>query len=88
MDDIDWEKLWEKRMGLFLRAEMKKRNIDSKDLSNLLAITYGINQTSGAIDKKISRGSFSAVFFIQSLKVIGYEKCDIDISFNRDINAV
>ncbi|NJM80520.1 MAG: hypothetical protein HC854_14550 [Flavobacterium sp.] len=38
----------------------------------------GIEETKSSIDSKISRGSFSAAFFLQCLTVIGCEKIEIE----------
>jgi hypothetical protein len=65
-----------KKIGLFLRAEMIRKNITSKKLCDKLAL-LGVVETPQNINNKISRGTFSAAFFIQCLKAIGYENCDI-----------
>tara|TARA_R110000868_G_scaffold301609_1_gene561995 strand:- start:152 stop:343 length:192 start_codon:yes stop_codon:yes gene_type:complete len=38
----------------------------------------GIEETKSSIDSKISRGTFSASFFLQCLTVIGCEKIEIE----------
>jgi len=68
----------EKRIGSFLRAELKRKKITSKDLSNRLA-QIGITEKPATINNKISRGTFSATWFVHCLKVIGYEKSVTDI---------
>jgi len=66
-----------RKIGLFLRAEMKRRNISSKELCKKLD-ELGMPEKPLNINNKISRGTFSAVFLVQCLKAIGYEKWDID----------
>jgi len=64
--DQDWES---KVKGLF-KAELKRRNISYQELVAKLA-TVGITETPENIANKISRGKFTAVFFIQCLEAIG-----------------
>jgi len=53
-----------------LRAELARRNISYKKLADLM-LSRGWKLTKASIDNKMSRGSFSADFFIDALKVIG-----------------
>lgn len=53
-----------------LRAELARRNISYKKLAELMT-SKGWTLTKASIDNKMSRGSFSADFFIDALKVIG-----------------
>ena len=60
-----------------LKSELIKRGISNKDLARLLNET-GAHETKASIDSKISRGSFSACFFLQCLSVIGCTKIEIE----------
>jgi hypothetical protein len=60
-----------------LKSELVKRGISTEDLVSLLN-EIGIVETKSSIDSKISRGTFSASFFIQCLYVIGCNKIEID----------
>ncbi len=67
-----------------LKAELVKRGISVSELVFLLN-KEGINETKSGVTSKLSRGSFSAVFFLQCLSVIGCRKIEIEdyeASFN------
>ena len=53
-----------------LKSELVKRGISTSDLVFLLK-EQGLNETQSSITSKISRGTFSATFFLQCLSVIG-----------------
>ncbi|MGE4267056.1 MAG: DUF6471 domain-containing protein [Deferribacterales bacterium] len=58
----------------FLKAELRLRGLTHQSLADLLS-KDGQYVTKISIDNKLSRGSFSAAFFFQCIKVLG---CDID----------
>ena len=61
---------WQARVKGILKAELKRRNVSYKDLVDKLA-AIGVNETEPNIRTKISRGGFTAVFFVQCLLAIG-----------------
>ena len=61
---------WPEEAKALLKAELKRRNVSYKDLVEKLA-TLGIRETEQNIRTKISRGGFTAVFFVQCLVAIG-----------------
>ncbi|BBK31199.1 hypothetical protein EDC65_1360 [Stella humosa] len=61
---------WNGRVKGILKAELKRRNLSYRDLSEKLA-ALGIQENEANIKNKISRGGFSAVFLVQSLVAIG-----------------
>lgn len=61
---------WQARVKGILKAELKRRNVGYKELSERLA-ELGARETEANIRTKISRGGFSAVFFVQCLVAIG-----------------
>lgn len=63
---IDWA---ERAKGL-LKAELKRRNVGYRELAEKLTAD-GFPETERNIANKISRGGFTAAFFIQCLSVIG-----------------
>lgn len=65
-------------LGTFLRAEMTRKGITSAELCKRLE-KFGVTEKPLNINNKLSRGTFNAVFFVQCLKAIDYEKCNIDI---------
>lgn len=67
-----------------LKSELVKRGITASDLVILLN-NEGLNETKSSITSKISRGTFSATFFLQCLSVIGCLKLDID-NYNSNLS--
>ena len=61
---------WASRVKGLLKAELKKRNVSYRDLAAKLT-AMGIPETEANIANKISRGGFTAVFFVQCLVAIG-----------------
>jgi hypothetical protein len=55
-----------------LKAELKRRNMTYADLVRNLS-DMNINETEANIRNKISRGTFTAAFFLQCLLAIGCE---------------
>lgn len=69
---------WEQKAKGLLKAELKKRDLTYLQLSEKLA-AVGITETPENIANKISRGKFSAVFFIQCLEVVGCHTLRLEI---------
>lgn len=61
---------WQARVKGILKAELKRRSVSYNDLVAKLA-AIGISETEPNIRTKISRGGFTAVFFVQCLVAIG-----------------
>ncbi len=70
---------WNNKIKRLLKAELVKRGVSNADLAILLQ-QAGIDETKSGIDSKISRGTFSAAFFIQCLNVIGCTKIELESS--------
>lgn len=68
---------WNDKTKRLLKSELIKRGISNSDLVILLN-KIGIQETKASIDSKISRGTFSACFFLQCLTVIGCNKIEIE----------
>ena len=64
------ENEWEDRVKGILKAELKRRNISYAQLVGLLA-DQGVIDSEPNMRNKISRGKFTAVFFVQCLTAIG-----------------
>lgn len=60
-----------------LKSEIVKRGISISDLLFLLN-EQGLNETQSSITSKISRGTFSATFFLQCLSAIGCTKFELE----------
>lgn len=71
-----------KKVKCLLKSEMVKRGVSTTDLM-LLLNQQGLKETKSSIDSKISRGTFSATFFLQSLSVMGCKKIELE---DYDVN--
>lgn len=71
------DKEWQDRVKNMLKAELKRRGISYKELATRLE-AMGIHETERNINNKISRGGFSAAFFVQCLQAIGCETLHLD----------
>ena len=67
---------WNDKVKRLLKSELVRRGISNSDLAVLLE-NIGVVETKSSIDSKISRGTFSACFFLQCLSVIGCEKIEL-----------
>lgn len=67
---------WNDKVKRLLKSELVRRGISNSDLAVLLE-NIGVVETKSSIDSKISRGTFSACFFLQCLSVIGCKKIEI-----------
>lgn|GEM_PF-198301 len=77
---------WNNRTKRLLKSELVKRGISNSDLVILLK-GIDLHETKASIDSKISRGSFSACFFLQCLSVIGCSKIEIEEFENTQLVA-
>ena len=68
---------WKNRARGLLKAELARRNIKQVELAKLLEDAYGLKESPQSLSNKISRGTFSAVFMLQILEVIGCESLGI-----------
>lgn len=68
---------WHNKVKRILKSELVKRGVSTEDLVVLLN-ENGIEETKSSVDSKISRGTFSAAFFMQCLFVIGCTKIEIE----------
>ena len=68
---------WNNKVKRILKSELIKRGLSTEDLTILLN-KNGCSETKSSVDSKISRGTFSASFFVQCLYVIGCTKLEIE----------
>ena len=71
------DKDWQERTKGILKAELKRKGLSYRDLAERLS-AMGVPETETNIKNKISRGGFTAVFFLQCLKAIGVSTLRID----------
>jgi hypothetical protein len=60
-----------------IRAELARRQLSYKDLSERLA-AMGVKETERNLSNKIGRGTFSAVFFFQCMEAIGLQNIHLN----------
>ncbi len=77
---------WNDKVKRLLKSELVRRGISNSHLVLLLE-NIGVEETKSSIDSKISRGTFSACFFLQCLTVIGCKKLEIQEYENQLSNA-
>ncbi len=70
------DKEWADRVKGILKAELKRRNVSYKELAVRLE-EMGVHESERNINNKISRGGFSAVFFVQCLEAAGIQSLRI-----------
>ncbi len=68
---------WNNKVKRILKSELVKRGISTEELT-LLLNEIGCSETKSSVDSKISRGTFSAAFFMQCLYVIDCKKIEIE----------
>jgi hypothetical protein len=65
------------RISQFLKAELKRRAVTYEELARRLTDS-GSRETKASIANKLSRGQFSAIFFIDALRAIGVDRVDLE----------
>ena len=63
---------WSERVKRFLKAELKRHDVSYSELATRLK-AHGMEETEASVTNKISRGTFTAMFFVASLQAIGCE---------------
>lgn len=61
---------WAEEAKNMLRGELKRRGMTYKDLVDALG-AVGVQETEANLRNKVSRGNFSAAFFLQTLDAMG-----------------
>lgn len=68
---------WEDRVKRFLKAELKRADVSYRELAERLK-EHGLSETEASVANKLSRGTFSATFFIAAAKAIGLEEVRLE----------
>jgi len=68
---------WQGLVKGILKAELKRKNVSYRQLAEKLG-EIGVQETELNIKNKLSRGGFSAVFFVQCLSAIGAREIRLD----------
>jgi hypothetical protein len=61
---------WPGRASRYLKAELKRQGVTYEELANRLNAD-GFEETKASVANKISRGAFTAAFFLASMQAIG-----------------
>lgn len=68
---------WQQRVRGLLKAELARRAISYRELVDRLA-AIGVKESEQNIANKLSRGTFTAAFFVQCLDAIGCRTLRLD----------
>lgn len=71
------EDVWAERAKGLLKAELKRRNVGYRELAEKLT-AQGTPETERNLANKISRGGFTAAFFLQCFSAIGAHTVRLD----------
>lgn len=77
---------WSKVVLKILKAELLKHDMTYSDLKEKLA-AIGVEDSETNIKNKMSRGTFSAIFFLQCLRAMGIKQLILDDSFFEKYHA-
>src|SRR5258708_38490991 len=78
MDFEEAERQWAERAKRFLKAELKRADVTYEELARRLREHHGLNETKVSVSNKLSRGTFSAMFFLASMKAIGRQTVNLE----------
>ena len=73
----DLEIDWAERASRFLKAEMKRANVTYEELAARLN-AKGWKETKASVANKLSRGAFTATFFLATLVEIGCQNVRLE----------
>jgi hypothetical protein len=68
---------WQDRVKGILKAELARRHVSYRELADRLA-AIGVKDNERNIANKLSRGTFTAAFFVQCLDAIGCRVLRLD----------
>ncbi|WP_349363442.1 MAG: DUF6471 domain-containing protein [Roseitalea porphyridii] len=69
---------WEAKAANLLKAELKRKGVTYAQLVEKLA-EIGVNEKEANVKNKLSRGKFTAAFFLQCLTAIGVRSLQIGL---------
>lgn len=68
---------WSERVKRYLKAELKRHDVSYGELARRLK-EAGMDETEASVSNKVSRGTFTAIFFLASLSAIGCETVNVN----------
>ena len=69
---------WPNQARAILKAELARKGVTYQRLAARL-YTLGVVETERSIANKMSRGTFSFIFFLQCMKAVGVKSVDVDL---------
>jgi hypothetical protein len=69
---------WDANARNILKAEIVRRGMTYERLAKRMQ-DIGVEETSGSIANKMSRGTFSFVFFLQCMRALGVDNVVIEV---------
>jgi hypothetical protein len=73
---------WENEARRIVRAELVRRGLTYAMLARRLQ-ELGVKETERSVANKMSRGTFSFVFYLQCMSAMGVEQVAFDLSLPR-----
>jgi 3-mercaptopyruvate sulfurtransferase SseA len=70
--------VWEDKARTLLKVELVRRNVSNAKLASYLR-DIGVDQSERAVVSKLSRGTFSFVFFLQCMEALGIDEVALDL---------
>jgi hypothetical protein len=70
------EREWADRARRFVKAELKRAEVNYAELARRLK-EHGLEETESSITAKLNRGTFAATFFLATMKAIGRESVNL-----------
>jgi hypothetical protein len=71
------EREWTERAKRFVKAELKRADVTYEELAGRLR-EMGLEETQVSIASKLSRGTFSAMFFLAAMRAIGRQTVNLE----------
>ncbi len=68
---------WQAQVKGILKGELKRRNLSYADLAQKLG-AVGVKDSERNISNRISRGTFTAVWFVQCMEAIGVKSIHLE----------
>ena len=68
---------WQAQVKGILKAELKRKSLSYADLAEKLA-AVGVKDSERNISNKISRGTFTAIWFVQCMEAIGVKTIHLE----------
>ncbi len=85
-DDLKLSHYWTQEAKGILRAQIERRGVTYKKLARLMQAA-NLDETERSLANKISRGTFSFVFFLQVMRVLGVQTISLASTESQEGNG-